>query len=71
MYSTWYISYYESHEQISVESRLGALDSCENTPKYLRNTKGLFLIFSEGSELRVGGYTDADDRMSILECVLK
>ena len=54
----------ESYEQILIESRLGALDCCKNIPKYLRSTKGLFFIFEEGLELRVGGYTDVDGRMS-------
>ena len=38
--------------------------------KYLRKTKNLFLIFEGDSDLRVGGYKDADDRMSILGCIL-
>ena len=65
------ISYCESHDQIFIESRLKAIDCCENTPKYLRNTKGLFLIFGEGSKLTEGGYTDADGRMSTSVCILE
>ena len=65
------ISCYESYEQILVESRLGALDCCENILKYLKSTKRLFLIFEEGLELRVGGYTDADDKISISACILE
>ena len=42
----------------------------KNILKYLWSTKDLFLIFGEGLELRVGGYTDVDDRMSISRCVL-
>ena len=64
------ISYCESHEQTLVESRLGALDYCKNISKYLRSIKGLFLIFEEGLELRVGGYTDVDGRMSTLHIFL-
>ena len=46
-----------------------------NILKYLRRTKNLFLIFGEGSELWVKGYTDSDfmsdpdDRKSISEYV--
>ena len=58
------ISCYESHEQISVESRLGPLDYYKNISKYLRNTKDLFLIFGEGLELRVRGYTNVDGKIS-------
>ena len=65
------ISCCESYEQILIESRLGALDCCKNIAKYLRSTKGLFLIFEEGLELRVGGYTDADGRMSTSACILE
>ena len=57
------ISYCESFEQILVESRLGALDCCENIPQYLRSTEGI--------ELRVGGYTNTDGRMSTSACILK
>ena len=38
---------------------------------YLRSAKELFLIFEEGLELRVGGYTNIDGRMSILACILE
>ena len=65
------ISCCESHEQILVESRLGALDCFENIPKYLESTKRLLLIFKEGLEQRVGGYTDADSRLSTLACILE
>ena len=71
LYTRLGISCYESHEQILVESRLGALDCCENISKYLRSTKGLFLIFEKGLELRVGGYTDAEGRMSVSACIFK
>ena len=43
----------------------------KNILKYLRRTKNLFLIFGEGSELRVGGYTDTYNRISTSECVLE
>ena len=65
------ISCCESHEQILVESKLGALDCCENMPKYLRRTKGLFLIFEKGLEIRVGGYTDTNGKTSTSVCILK
>ena len=65
------ISYYENYEQILVKSRLGVLDCCENIPKYLKSTKGLFLIFEKMLELRVGGYTVADGRISISACILE
>ena len=65
------ISCCESHEQILVESRLGALDFYKNISKYLRSTKRLFLIIEEGLELKVGGYTDTDSRISISACILK
>ena len=60
-----------SHEQILVKSKLGALHCCENISKYLRSSQKLFLIVEERLELRVGGYTDADDRMSISVCILE
>ena len=47
------------------------MDCCENIPKYLRSTKRLFLIFEEGLELKVGGYTDADGRISTSACILE
>ena len=65
------IFYCKSHEQILVESRLGALDYCKNILKYLRSIKELFLIFEEGLELRVGEYTDADGRISTSVCILE
>ena len=40
-------------------------------PEYLRSTKGLFLIFEDGLELRVERYTDADGRISILACIFE
>ena len=43
----------------------------KNISKYLRSTKGLFLIFEEGLELRVGGYIDADGRMSTSAYILE
>ena len=43
----------------------------KNISKYLRSTKKLFLIFEEGLELKVGGYTDADGRMSTLVYILE
>ena len=61
----------EYYKQILVKSRLEALDCCKNIPKYLGSTKGLFFIFKKGLELRVGGYTDVDGRMSISACILK
>ena len=63
------ISCCEGHEQILVKSKLRALDYCENILKYLRSTKNLFLIFGEGLELRVGGYTDG--RISTSVCILE
>ena len=65
------ISYCESHEQILVKSRLRALDYCENISKYLKSTKRLFFVFEEGLELRVGGYTNADGRISTSVCILE
>ena len=65
------ISYCESHEHILVESRLGVLDCCENIPKYLRSTKGLFLIFEEGLELKMERYTNTDGRISTSVCILE
>ena len=47
------------------------MDYCENISEYLRSTKGSLLIFEEGLELRVGGYTDADSRMSTSACILE
>ena len=32
----------------------------KNILKYLRRTKDLFLVFGEGTELKVEGYTDSD-----------
>ena len=65
------ISCCENYEQILVESRLGVLDCCENIPQYLRSTKRLFLIFEKGLELRVGGYTNINGRMSTSTCILE
>ena len=65
------ISCCKSYEQILVESRLRVLDCCENISKYLKSTKGLFLIFEEGLELRVEGYTDVDGRISISVYILE
>ena len=47
----------------------------KNILKYLRKTTDLFLIFDEGSELKVEGCTDSDfmtdidDRKSISRCI--
>ena len=43
----------------------------KNISKYLRSTKKLFLIFEEGLELKVGGYTDADGKITISACILE
>ena len=36
------------------------MDCCENSLKYLKRTKDLFMIFKEGSKLGVGRYTNSD-----------
>ena len=37
----------------------------------MRSTKGLFLIFEEGLEIRMRGYTNTDSSMSTSLCILK
>ena len=43
----------------------------KNIFEYLRSTKGLFLIFEEGLDLRVEGYTHINGRISTSAYILE
>ena len=50
---------FEHDESIPIWSRLKSLDSSQDYPQYLRNTKYKFLVYEGSDELVVSGYSDA------------